>query len=60
MTPCDYCTNPGTYRLYHRDGTESVRCDKCQNPVGVHSISKLGLEFKNQNTIKVQINDESI
>lgn len=52
---CDYCNKKAVFRLYHRDGSETVRCYDCKNPDNVHSISKLGLEFKNDNAFPARI-----
>lgn len=57
---CAYCENRAVFRLYHRDGSETVRCGECKNPETVFSIAKLGLEFKNDNYFKVVIDDSSI
>jgi ribosome-binding protein aMBF1 (putative translation factor) len=54
---CDICGKKAVYRLYHRDGSESVICDKCEKPSTAHNISKLGLEFKNENSFKVRFHD---
>lgn len=53
MTKCDYCDEKAVFRLYHRDLSETVKCDKCNNPDTVRSISKLGLEFKSDNWLFV-------
>lgn len=52
---CDYCGNTAIFRLYHRDGSETIRCPECKNPETVFSIAKLGLEFKNENWINVRM-----
>lgn len=57
---CDYCSDWAIFRLYHRDGSETVRCRKCKNPETVFSISKLGLEFKNDYSFKVVVDDSSV
>lgn len=54
---CEYCGNQAVFRLYHRDGSETVRCGECKNPETVFSIAKLGLEFKNDNYIYVRTED---
>lgn len=54
---CAYCENRAVFRLYHRDGSETVRCGECKNPETVFSIAKLGLEFKNDNYIYVRTED---
>ena len=53
---CEYCKKQrAQFRMYHRDGSETLRCDECKNPDTVRSISKIGLEFKNDYKINVKV-----
>lgn len=53
MAKCDYCLEQARWVLFHRDGSESYICDKCERPTNIRSIFKVGLEFKSDNFLYI-------
>lgn len=57
MAKCDYCGERADWTLFHRNGNESRICDECDKPDDVRDISKVGLEFKSDNWIRVVVEE---